>query len=64
MVSIEDQKIEFVDYTEPMCVKINFTTWERGDVIRKYNGYIVHDMPDCDYEVHVDQNESLLPDDI
>ena len=36
MVSIEDQKIEFVDYTEPMCVKINFTTWERGDVIRKY----------------------------
>ena len=30
MVSIEDQKIEFVDYTEPMCVKINFATWERG----------------------------------
>ena len=28
------------------------------------HGYIVHDMPDCDYEVHVDQNESLLPDDI
>lgn len=36
MVSIEDQKIEHVDYTEPMCIKIAFTTFERGDVIRKY----------------------------
>jgi len=26
MVSMEDQKIEFVDYTEPMHIKVNFTT--------------------------------------
>jgi len=27
------------------------------------HGYIVHKSPYCDYELHLDQNESLLPDD-
>jgi len=27
MVSMEDQKIEFVDYTEPMHIKVNFTIY-------------------------------------